>query len=81
MPQMDPGDLPPAAAPLFSVPPADEEQLAALRQELAERRWTLLEGGCGSTHRMEPIHFEKVVGAALAGVTLPQALGGGGMVL
>ncbi|EMP27814.1 Ubiquitin-like modifier-activating enzyme 1 [Chelonia mydas] len=37
----------------------DEEQLAALRQELAERRWTLLEGGCGSTHRMEPIHFEK----------------------
>ncbi|XP_074814480.1 ubiquitin-like modifier-activating enzyme 7 isoform X5 [Natator depressus] len=37
----------------------DEEQLAALRQELAERRWALLEGGCGSTHRMEPIHFEK----------------------
>ncbi|XP_026512827.1 ubiquitin-like modifier-activating enzyme 7 isoform X5 [Terrapene carolina triunguis] len=37
----------------------DEEQLAALRQELAERRRALLEGGCGSTHLMEPIHFEK----------------------
>ncbi|XP_034633201.1 ubiquitin-like modifier-activating enzyme 7 isoform X6 [Trachemys scripta elegans] len=48
-----------AAAPLFSVSPADEEQLAALRQELAERRRTLLEGGCSSTHLMEPIHFEK----------------------
>ncbi|XP_065264857.1 ubiquitin-like modifier-activating enzyme 7 [Emys orbicularis] len=48
-----------AAAPLFSVSPADEEQLAALRQELAERRRALLEGGCGSTHLMEPIHFEK----------------------
>ncbi|XP_039403629.1 ubiquitin-like modifier-activating enzyme 7 isoform X10 [Mauremys reevesii] len=37
----------------------DEEQLAALRQELAERRQALLEVGCGSTHLMEPIHFEK----------------------
>nr|XP_042702154.1 ubiquitin-like modifier-activating enzyme 1 isoform X6 [Chrysemys picta bellii] len=48
-----------AAAPLFFVSPADEEQLAALRQELAERRRALLEGGCSSTHLMEPIHFEK----------------------
>ncbi|XP_043374322.1 ubiquitin-like modifier-activating enzyme 7 isoform X8 [Dermochelys coriacea] len=37
----------------------DEEQLAALKQELAEHRRALLEGGCGSSHRMEPIHFEK----------------------
>uniref|UniRef100_A0A8C0J1P7 Uncharacterized protein n=1 Tax=Chelonoidis abingdonii TaxID=106734 RepID=A0A8C0J1P7_CHEAB len=37
----------------------DEEQLAALRQELAECRQALLEGGYGSTHLMEPIHFEK----------------------
>ncbi|KAM9133046.1 ubiquitin-like modifier-activating enzyme 7 isoform 2-T3 [Pangshura tecta] len=37
----------------------DEEQLAALRQELAEHRQALLERGCGSTHLMEPIHFEK----------------------
>uniref|UniRef100_A0A8C0QM61 Ubiquitin-activating enzyme E1 C-terminal domain-containing protein n=1 Tax=Chelonoidis abingdonii TaxID=106734 RepID=A0A8C0QM61_CHEAB len=36
-----------------------EEQLAALRQELAECRQALLEGGYGSTHLMEPIHFEK----------------------
>ncbi|KAM7169853.1 ubiquitin-like modifier-activating enzyme 7 isoform 1-T1 [Macrochelys suwanniensis] len=37
----------------------DEEQLAALRQELAECRQALLEGGHSSTHLMEPIHFEK----------------------
>ncbi|XP_053891387.1 ubiquitin-like modifier-activating enzyme 7 isoform X2 [Malaclemys terrapin pileata] len=52
-------EVPGCVAPLFSVSPADEEQLAALRQELAERRRTLLEGGCSSTHLMEPIHFEK----------------------
>ncbi|XP_050816018.1 ubiquitin-like modifier-activating enzyme 7 isoform X2 [Gopherus flavomarginatus] len=37
----------------------DEEQLAALKQELAECRQALLEVGYGSTHLMEPIHFEK----------------------
>ncbi|XP_042702153.1 ubiquitin-like modifier-activating enzyme 7 isoform X2 [Chrysemys picta bellii] len=52
-------EVPGCVAPLFFVSPADEEQLAALRQELAERRRALLEGGCSSTHLMEPIHFEK----------------------
>ncbi|XP_067417341.1 ubiquitin-like modifier-activating enzyme 7 [Emydura macquarii macquarii] len=37
----------------------DEEQLVALRQELAKRRQALLEGGLSRPHLMEPIHFEK----------------------
>uniref|UniRef100_A0A8C8RZ69 Ubiquitin-activating enzyme E1 n=1 Tax=Pelusios castaneus TaxID=367368 RepID=A0A8C8RZ69_9SAUR len=37
----------------------DKEQLVALRQELAECRQMLLEGGHSSPHLMEPIHFEK----------------------